>query len=268
MEFLKMYWNQDANISHYSLAISILTTVIIGGCVILLVENQQTQGEILTRYHNVMRPFYHRLTLYAKVVQQCMFALRAIDKDGEAYKSKIQKLCNDFRAIAFESLMTGKDASYLDASFLASICTKANDIWYMFDRDYEIYSHLRIGDVHSVEDLRMAFLAYDRSLDKRNVDLHLLPEISGDFYVKEWQPIDNIPVRFEYFVKESKKIGKWLYACFAIEITSLVVVYLSESFDGMSLMAIDLVVLLSIIFFVISLFKFLQIKSRLLMLQF
>ena len=101
------YWSQNINANHYSLAITILTTVIIGGCLILLVENQHTQGEVITRYYNVMRPFYHKLTLYAKFVQQCLFALVAIDEDGKRYKKKLKDLCFDLKAIANNSIGIG-----------------------------------------------------------------------------------------------------------------------------------------------------------------
>lgn len=262
------YWFKNATVSHFSLAVTIITTVIIGGCVILLVENQHTQGEVMMRYHHVMRPFYHKLSLYAKFVRQCMFALHAIDKEGKDYKRKIDSLCGDLKAISFESIMTGKDVGYLEASLLDAICTNTNRLWYMFDRNYDMYKHLKFDNAFLIEEVKSSLLDYDRSFENENIDVHILPKVSGDFYVKEWQPIDNVPTRFEHFEKQCKVIEFWLYASFAIEVTSLILVFISESFEEMSLFAIDLIVIISVLMFVISLLKFIKIKTSIIKLQF
>ena len=113
--------------------------MIIGGCLIILVENQHIKGEIASRYYNIMRPFYHKLTLYARFAQQCMFALSAIDDEGKRYKKLLQDKTIDIKGLAFRSVMTGKDNPYLSAKELDSICNDINGIWYCFDRNYEMY---------------------------------------------------------------------------------------------------------------------------------
>ena len=265
------YLSKEATASHFSLAVTILTTVIIGGCVILLVENQHTQGEVLMRYHHVMRPFYHKLTLYAKFVQQCLFALCTIDKEDEAgkeYKRVINETCVDLKIIANRAVVRGKDAAYLKAAYLDSVCNNINHIWYMFDRNYDMYNHLRFDNARLIEEVRDSLLDYDRSFEDKNIDVHLLPLVSGDFYVKEWLPIDNVPFQFEQFVEKCREINLWLYASFTVEAISLLLVFASESFDGMSLVAVDAAVFVSVVMFIISLFKFLKIKSKVLRLQF
>ena len=103
--------------------------MIIGGCLIILVENQHIKGEIASRYYNIMRPFYHKLALYAKFAQQCMFALSAIDDEGKRYKKLLQDKTIDIKRLALRAVMTGKDNPYLNAKELNSICNDINGIW-------------------------------------------------------------------------------------------------------------------------------------------
>lgn len=67
------YSASEVSSDHLSMAITIVVTIIMGGCIIILVENQHIEGEIASRYHSIMRPFYHKLSLFAKLVQQFMF---------------------------------------------------------------------------------------------------------------------------------------------------------------------------------------------------
>lgn len=118
MQLLTSFFSQTVTDSHLSLAVTILTTMIIGGCLIILVENQHIKGEIASRYYNIMRPFYHKLALYAKFAQQCMFALSAIDDEGKRYKKLLQDKTIDIKKLAFGAVMTGKDNLHLSAKEL------------------------------------------------------------------------------------------------------------------------------------------------------
>ena len=99
MQILTSYFSQTVTESHLSLAVTILTTMIIGGCLIILVENQHIRGERASRYYNIMRPFYHKLALYAKFAQQCLLALSAIDEEGKRYKKLLQDKTIDIKKL-------------------------------------------------------------------------------------------------------------------------------------------------------------------------
>lgn len=265
MQILTSYFSQTVTEGHSSLAITILTTMIIGGCLIILVENQHIKGEIASRYNNIMRPFYHKLALYSKFAQQCMFALEAIDEEGKRYKKLLQDKTIDIKKLAFGAIMTGKDNPYLSAKELDSIC---NDIWYRFDRNCGMYSHLRFSNDHLIEDVRNSLVEYDRSLLNEPIDLHLFPKVSGDFFVKEWQPIDNIPYNYEYFNQKCRNCNLYLCRSFVIEISSLILIFFSESFNNVSLVSVDFLVLLSIVSFVFAIYKHFNLNNLLKILQF
>lgn len=267
MQILTSYFSQTVTDSHLSTAVTILTTMIIGGCLIILVENQHIKGEIASRYYNIMRPFYHKLALYAKFAQQCMFALSAIDEEGKRYKKLLQDKTIDIKKIAFGAIMTGKDNPHLSAKELDSICNDINDIWYCFDRNNGI-SHLRFSNEFLIEEVRNSLIEYDRSLLNEPIDLHLFPKVSRDFFVKEWQPIDNIPYNFEYFNQNCRNCNLYLCRSFVIDIISLILIFFSESFNNVSLVSVDFLVLLSIVSFVFAINKHLNLNNLLNTLQF
>ena len=243
MENLILYFSQTVSDSHLSLAVSILTTMMICGCLVILVENQHIKGEITSRYYNIMRPFNRKLALYAIFAQRYLLALEAADD-------------------------VGKDVFDIKAKKLNSICNDINRIWYIFDRNSDIDRHLIIHDKILIEEVRKSLVEYDRTLSNEEIDLDILPKVSGDFYVKEWQPIDNVPYKYEYFTKQSRVCNRCLYGSFLIEIIGLVIMYLGEGFHVVSLFLVDLLVLLSMFSFVFSLYKHLGLNGLLIKLQF
>ena len=164
--------------------------------------------------------------------------------------------------------MTGKDNPYLSAKELDSICNDINDIWYCFDRNCGMYSHLRFSNDHLIEDVRNSLVEYDRSLLNEPIDLHLFPKVSGDFFVKEWQPIDNIPYNYEYFNQKCRNCNLYLCGSFIIEFTSLILVYFSDNFNDILLVSVDLLVVLSIGSFLLAIYKHFKLNELLNALQF
>lgn len=268
MQFLTSYFSQTVTDGHFSLAVTILTTMIIGGCLIILVENQHVKGEITSRYHNIMRPFYHKLALYAKFAQQCMFALEAVDNEGKRYKQILQDKTKELSRLAADAIISGKDTPYLKPKELNDICENINVLWYIFDRNPEMYSHLRFSNRILIDEVRSALVAYDRNLSKEKIDLYIFPKVSGNFYVKEWQPIDNIPYSYQFFEQKNDSCNQWLCGSFAIEICSLILIYLSDSFEEVWLFSVDFLVLLSIASFIVAIYKHFKLNKSLYILNF
>lgn len=268
MQILTSYFFQTVTEGHSSLAITILTTMIIGGCLIILVENQHIKGEIVSRYNNIMRPFYHKLALYSKFAQQCMFALEAVDDEGNQYQKLLENKTREIKKLALTAITTGKDYPYLNAKKLDSICNDINGIWYCFDRNYEMYSHLKFSNKFLIEEVRKSLIEYDRSLLNEPIDLHLFPKVSGYFFVREWQPIDNVPYHYEYFNKECRNCNLYLCGSFVIEFTSLILIYFSDNFNDILLVSVDLLVVLSIGSFLLAIYKHFKLNELLNALQF
>lgn len=263
------YSASEVSSDHLSMAITIVVTIIMGGCIIILVENQHIEGEIASRYHSIMRPFYHKLSLFAKLVQQFMFSLESKDSEGDKYKERLKNITFEFKRIANASIMSGKDTPYLKTEYLKNVCESANAIWYLFDRNHEIYSHLGLDNSRFwMAELKSAIVEYSHDLQNSDVNLSLFSKISGDFYCYTWQPIDVIPGRFDYFMGKCKDCKLILYISFIVELVSLVMIYLSDSAHHISLLSIDLLVILSVISFAFSLIKFMRLKAYNFILQF
>ena len=165
--------------------------------------------------------------------------------------------------------MSGKDTPYLKTEYLKNVCESANAIWYLFDRNHEIYSHLGLDNSRfRMAELKSAIVEYSHDLQNSDVNLSLFSKISGDFYCYTWQPIDVIPGRFDYFMGKCKDCKLILYISFIVELVSLVMIYLSDSAHHISLLSIDLLVILSVISFAFSLIKFMRLKAYNFILQF
>lgn len=268
MQILTSYFSQTVTEGHSSLAITILTTMIIGGCLIILVENKHIKGEIVSRYNNIMRPFYHKLVLYSKFAQQCMFALEAVDDEGKQYQKLLKDKTRGIKKLALTAIMTGKDNLHLNAKDLNSICNDINGIWYCFDRNYGMYSHLRFSNNILIDEIRNSLIEYDRSFLNGKIDLQVFSNVSGMFYVKEWQPIDSVPYHYEYFNKECRNCNLYLCGSFVIEFTSLILVYFSDNFNDILLVSVDLLVVLSIGSFLLAIYKHFKLNELLNALQF
>ena len=266
--FFPDYCGRIVTDNHISNAISIITTFIIGGCVILLVENQHIESEVTSRYYSIMRPFYKRLIAYSKFAQQCMFALSASDETGKNAKKKLQIEMAPIKRVASGAIMTGKDVFWLKAEFLENLCNRTNQIWYIFNRNHNWYSHLSFNNQNQINGIREALLEYDKNYSKENITLKILPEVSGDFFVKVWQPIDNVPARFDVFLHKCRECQHFVLFSFVVEISSLIIIYISYSISNISTSLVDSFVLFSMVSFLLGLTKLLQLKSSTLILQF
>ena len=197
-----------------------------------------------------------------------MFAIEAVDDEGEKYKKILQEKTKELKRLAADAIISGKDTPYLKLYELDDICENINGIWYIFYRNPEIYSHLRFSNRILIDKVRNSLIAYDRSLSKENIDIYIFPKISGNFYVKEWQPIDNIPYSYQFFEQKNDSCNKWLCVSFAIEICSLILIYLSDSFEEVWLFSVDFLVLLSIASFIAAIYKHFKLNKSSYILKF
>ena len=122
-----------------------------------------------------------------------------------------------------------------------------------------MYSHLKFSNKFLIEEVRKSLIEYDRSLLNEPIDLHLFPKVSGYFFVREWQPIDNVPYHYEYFNKECRNCNLYLCGSFVIEFTSLILIYFSDNFNDILLVSVDLLVVLSIGSFLLAIYKHFKI---------
>lgn len=63
-------------------------------------RNKHIKGEITSRYYNIMRPFNHKLALYAIFAQRYLLALGVADDVGKSYEKSLNKEAEDIVKLA------------------------------------------------------------------------------------------------------------------------------------------------------------------------
>lgn len=256
------YLASETTSGHISLAITIITTVLVGGCILVFVENQHVVGDVTNRFQSVMRPFYKKLTNYAKFATRCILAISASDKEGRDFKKRKKENSKDIQRIASQAILSGDNIPYLEAKELDIICERINKVWYMCERNYDKISHLTFDNDFQKDEIRDALIEYDRTYSKEEINVFIFPKVSGDFYVKVWQPVQNVSYVYEHFMVQCSNSYKWLVISIMIEIVCLLFVLFSDSIGCASSCSIDFQILTSVAAFILSLLKFTDIKLQ------
>lgn len=256
------YLTGETTPGHINLAITIITTVLVGGCILVFVENQHIVGDVTNRFQSVMRPFYIKLTNYAKFAYSCLTAIMAADKAGREFENTIKENCKEIQGIASQSILSGNITPYLKAAELDIICESINNVWYLCDRNYDRVTHLTLDNDFQKDGVRKALIEYDRTYSKEEINIFIFPKVSGDFYVKVWQPVQNVSYVYEHFMEQCSRCYKWLVISIMIEIVCLLLVLFSDSIGYASSCSVDFLILTSVAAFILSLLKFTDIKLQ------
>jgi hypothetical protein len=249
-------------------SITIMTTVLIGGCIILLIENQHIEGEIAARYHAVMRPFYAMLTNVVKFISKCFHSIDTVDSDSREFIFNLEKSCKGIRKYAYQIITSGKTIPYLDIDELESLCNEINNVWYVFDRNYALYSRFLNFNTFQINGIRKALIDYDLKYSHRDITIDILPEVAGNFYVEKWQPIDSLPYYYENFTNKCQFTKKILITTLAIELACLVVSFIGISYCELSAFGVMFFTIVSITALVMGLVSFCSIKKTSYILKF
>lgn len=200
--FIDGFFVTDVSSAHISIAVTITTTVLIGGCLLLFVENQHIESEIVSRYHSVMRPFYHRFTHFVKIISKFVLSIRSRDDEGRKIKEKIKNMTAILCQNAFQSIISGDELHYMEAKQIDALCKQINGVWYYFDRNHDAYNHVALDDnTISMDSLGALVTEYDHTAMDEGLSLYLFPSLCGEFYCKEWQPVQNVPYYYEHFME-------------------------------------------------------------------
>jgi hypothetical protein len=255
----------EATISN---SITIITSVLVSGCILLLVENQHLVGETTSRYHALMRPFYRDLSKISNFINFCLSAIVPKDEKGKQIKDSFTYQCKQIKGYAHYVIISGKTNIYLKTEELNTLCEEINNIWYRFDRDCSITQHISFDS--ALEDIiRNALHEYDRNATERDIEISILPELAGDFYARVWLPIENVPFFYDSFMKRCNHTEIFIGISIAVEICSLIILLLSQSCSCYTPVFVPILfTTLSVAAFSVSLVKFMTIKRATYILQF
>ena len=118
------------------LLVSILTSIITGGFILVFVEIGNRKNRENDRYEQIMRPFMHKLSAYFRFINWCSSRIKYPNKLNEC-EQEFKKLVKEIGVYGGRAVTSGGDYSidYFSADELYKICTnKINNIWYYYDK--------------------------------------------------------------------------------------------------------------------------------------
>ena len=267
---LSSYYN--AMEEQISIIVSIIVALLTGGFIILFLENQHVGANVIERYHFVMKPFMHRLSNYFKFLSSAKvyFSInRGTKKEDAEYVFAFKDLMDKLSHLAHPCIMSGQDypVSHFSASQVDSICNDINNVWYYWDdkRNYMLdYCTYDTGkaDLHGKKAREYLSEVFPRKYDNIDFSISLLSDVSGEFYVEVYEPIQNIPFEYEQWCKNEDDFKKLTFATIGLCMVTLVVILLLRYITPLCIM--NILTLLNIVLLASCLYKFskLELLSR------
>ena len=188
--------------------LQILVEFVFGTLVLLLIESIHLSSSVNERYLRHMKPFYHRLSNYFRFVGSFSPFLHVSDPNAE-YVKELLALIERMRRYANYCITSGKDypVSYFKPEELDYICEDGiNNIWYYMSEKYNYVIPYLSYDVEKAKLLNEIGKNYLHEVSVKYDGLEwntsLLMQVSGDFYVFEWKPIENYPTEYASWTKK------------------------------------------------------------------
>lgn len=183
--------------------LTIQPSLLTGAILVLFLENKHLENEMTARFYDRIKPFYHKLTLFSKLVQQFDFAFKYNNEvDNEMCKST-KRTIKSLSRLAGRCIISGSDIGVMTAGELDRLCNDINNVWYTNDRyNSDFHSFVNWADstlCFHLKQIKEALKAYDFKYSDKTINVDLFPDIAGDFYVEEWQPVQDVTSSYEYW---------------------------------------------------------------------
>lgn len=210
--------------------ITLLTTLLAGGMLVVLVENLHISSTLTDRFYNKMQPFMHKLTCYVRFVDRFKNGIKYIDPSQE-YVAKLQSTINQIEKLATAYIISGKDLvmSQFSADSLDKFCESViNNVWYLLSEKYNMVipyiSYDNVSNSHNEKIIRKEIAGIKSEYDNETIDLPLLEMVSGEFFTDIYMPINQVFYEFEYWEKMSKRIIHHSVIAIAFTLCSIIAI--------------------------------------------
>lgn len=188
------------------LLVSILTSIITGGFILVFVEIGNRKNRENDRYEQIMRPFMHKLSAYFRFINWCSSCIKYPSQLNEC-EQEFRKLVKEIGVYGGRAVISGGDYSidYFSADELHEICiSKINNIWYYHDKMKPCnlsWEEWAVTEEFISKELKEVFPHY---LSKAR-DVNLVSNVSGDFYTDIYQPIENETYYHKAYVEHFRR---------------------------------------------------------------
>ena len=186
----------------YQTVLTILTSIITGGFVLVFVEIGNRRNRENDRYDMIMNPFMHKLSAYFRFIEWSRGRIR-YPKERNQLEDYFKQIMDSLSKYGGRIIMSGGD--YLTDAFTADelyrIAFEINNLWYWHDKMKPCNLRWESNDYNDkfidqeLNEINPAFL-------KLPNDVTLVPIVSSEFYVRIYQPIEYETYRHEAHLKQ------------------------------------------------------------------
>lgn len=195
------------------IVLSILSSIITGGFVLVFVEIGNRKNRENDKYEHIMYPFMHKLSSYFRYISWCQSHV-IYSNPPTSNEKKIKLLIGGIARYGGMSIASGGDygINYFTASKLNEIALDINKIWYWHDKmkpcNMTWDSRMPDGEFISKElkEINPVYLQNEQNID-------LIAKVSGDFYMDVYQPIEVTTYNHEAY-QEHYELQTKIVACF------------------------------------------------------
>ncbi len=188
-----------------TILLSILTSIITGGFILVFVEIGNRKNRENDRYDQIMRPFMHKLSSYFRFLSWCSHHIKYPSKLN-AYEHEFKKLVEEIGRYGGRAITSGGDygIGYFTAAELNKICLKINNVWYYYDKmnPCELSWEDLVGIDDYISNELKEFFPHHLS---KTVDVNLVSNVSGEFYTAIYQPIEYETYKHETYIQHFKR---------------------------------------------------------------
>lgn len=238
-----------------SIALSILTSIITGGFVLVLVEIGNRKNRENDRYELLMHPFMHKLSAYFRFIGWCKSHIIYPQtlNDSEA---NFKALVNKIGGYGGKSIVSGDDygIDYFNAEELYNITFDINNIWYWHDKMHPNRLDLDNAGL-GTEFINKELKEISSMYVELPISIDSVAKVSGEFYTDIYQPIEYETYRHERHIKFYKKQTFIIcsFVCFVLLLLVLMLCCeLPESFIQRSTVAVVVMLICSLLMLAID----------------
>ena len=193
----------------------------------LFIESQKLSSSVIERFQGIMKPFYHKLSNYMKLVSSFRSAIIInTTKGDDRIKGLKQDIDNFSRLCVAYDLPTG----YYKGKDLENLCKRINNVWYLISHKKGYTKEFVSLDTHClsiVEGRARKYLAeVDCKYENETLDLDTFAQVSGDFYSGLFTPIERITYEYEYWQKKEKQYKILSLSSLVVTLASMLLIIL------------------------------------------
>ncbi len=244
--------NEIENISNF--AITILSSILVGGIIMLFIESQHYYKQITHIHIDRMRPFYSKLTKYLTFLMYVDKIIVYRNKENE-YILELQKNIEKLLKTGSSSITSGCDVSIMSSDEIELVCKRINNIWYYYENN-NVKENVSI-DIQTLDTLRTNIMdslnEYSNQYADKEINIDLLPEISGAFYKNVWLPVQNTTSNYEHLYRQLNSLHN--LAKFNIMFTSISLLITLFLYKSLGLLPIYIIVTLNVLLLIWVIFK-------------